>query len=151
MSFIELVLSAYGLHKGGGKPSVKDLKDSSGDVCAKVDDKQACQAKLVGRAVEDDALHRDGIRWLWEHIDLMRTTRADTSHSRFAVILHAIRAVPGWMWYPFVVLMIVAGLFGLMMLAIVVRSFKNPIIMVKLAVLGAFSTAVFFAFILLPV
>ena len=151
MSFIELVLSAYGLHKNGGKPSVKDLRDSTGDVCAKMDDKKACEEKLVGHALEDDALHRDGIRWLWEHIDLMRTTRADISHSRIAMILHAVRAVPAWLWYPFIVLMVIATLFGLMLLAIVVRSFQNPIIMVKLAVLGAFSTAVFFAFVLLPV
>ena len=152
MSFIEIVLSAYGLRSGGGKkPSMDDLRDTKGDVCAKMDDKKACEAKLVGRALEDDALHRDGIRWLWEHIDLLRLSQADTTHSRYAMVIRMIKAVPGWMWYPVVIIMIIAGIFGLMLLAILVRSIKNPMIMVKLAVLGAFSTAVMFAYILLPV
>ena len=151
MSFIQLVLSAYGIKRGGTKPSMDDLKDSTGDVCAKMDDKEACESKLVGHALEDDALHRDGIRWLWDHIDLLRATRADTAHSRWKMARNAIRAVPGWMWYPIIVLMGVVFVFCLMMLAIVVRSFKNPIIMVKLAVLGTFSFVVLLAFLFLPV
>jgi hypothetical protein len=153
MSFLELFLSSYGLRRGGGKkPSVEDLRDPGGkDVCAKMDDKKACEAKLIGSSGEDDQLHRDGIRWLWEHIDLLRLTQADTSHSRLALLLRLARSVPGWLWYPLVIVMIIAGIFGLMMLAIVARSFKNPIIMVKLLVLGGFSFAVMTAYLLLPV
>ena len=147
-SFIELVLSSYGLRDK--KTSMADLSASPGDVCDKVTDKVACNAKLVGDSLSDDALHRDGIRWLWTHISLLRATRADATRSRWETLKHMIKAVPGWMWYPIVILLIIAAIFGLSLLAVVVKSIKNPIIMVKLVVLGLFSSSVVYAYLLLP-
>lgn len=151
MSFVEVALSAYGLQKGGSSHGAAELRDTTGDACDKMDDKEACKRLLLGRPQEDDQFHRDGIRWVSLHLDLMRRTQADTSSSRWNTIRNMVRAVPGWMWYPICVVLIIAALFALMLLAVCVRAIKNPAIGIKLAVLGLFSTSVLAAYWMLPV
>jgi hypothetical protein len=145
MPFLLTILQAYGIH--ASKDPTKGLSNDTGDVCAKMADKRACAAKLVGNAAEDDALHRDGKRFLELHIDLLRMSRADTTNARIQMIKDVYSLIPWWLQIVIVFVgiafMITLGITGIVIL---VHLKDNPVAMGKVFALSAFTVAIIVAY-----
>ena len=152
MSFMETVLSAYGLHKA--KPAAAASPAQTGDACSKMDSIAVCNAKLIGIASENDAFHNDAQLFLTKHLDLLRRTRTDATSARFAMFRDTARLIPLWLWAIVLVVAVpICILLLLVVLPVMLRLItgENKVPLVKVLMLGGFTLSVLFLYAVLPI
>lgn len=154
MVFIDLVLSSYGVQKGGGTAG-KELQDSTRTrTCA--DDDQACKDEWKRQKEEGKALDsidgNDGQRWVDLHDDILRQSKVDQTISRFQMLWTLYKATPLWLRIIMFIMIIIVVLIGFIPgLMILVELLSNKIALFKLGFLCAFVFIVFIGFAMLPI